>query len=429
MREAKPETRGVRDRVLWIFFGFLGLVFVALGLFRSQEILAQTGAVDFRNRVVAARVAELGQNPYTTKWRDGDPETLLDPSDERGIKYTRLTSPPTTLWFHSLFAGLPYPTQKNLNFVLNWLALFAVAGWIGSRLHAPPGAVLLVTGIYSLSTLWQFHVERGQQYSYFALLLTLAVFPPRERLSSVFQAFAAFFRPTAGLVIFAAFRERKPWRSILVASGIGAVLLVPTLIKYPLNWWADYFASAHDWYFHAFGLPEHIAPASGLPYPTAPEGDPTLSVAWNFGAHGSILHHFAMKFRWLPPYALGLSIVAAITVFAAWKLWRARGESHASFAARFFSAIYLADYFLPAPRSGYNAALFFPALVLAMIELTKLGRPDTERSRGWAVAAALGLFFSLQSLYNPDLSPMLVEFFFVVAAAVALSRRTGTIWK
>jgi hypothetical protein len=412
------------NRTLSGLLGFVGILLIGVGIVRSVEIVSKTGMVDFRNRVVAARQAELGYNPYFFKWDPSFPETLLDPSDDPHMKYTRLTSPPSTLWFQSLFAGLPYSTQKVGNFVLNWFALFAVAAWIGYSLRATVGPVVLVTGIYSLSALWQFHVERGQQYSFFAFLLTFAMFPPRTALTSLFQALSVFFRPTFGVAIFRSFREKNPIRTILIGAGVGAILLIPVLLKYPLSYWFDYFASTHDWYNHRWGTGEMIPAKDGLTYPHSPEGDWTIPQLWNFGAPGSILHHFATKGGWIPSYTLGLVITGMLTAFSGWRLWSARAEGLAAFALRFFSAVYLTDYFLPSPRSGYNAVLFFPALVLAVIELS---RGKIDRTKVAPIAAALGLVSSLEAIYLPYSSPMLVEFWYVVAAVLALSSKVKSV--
>lgn len=409
-----------------IAFGVLGLLLVAIGFSRSVALLPQTGMVDFRNRVVAARQAERGLNPYLFKWDPSYPETLLDPSDEMNVKYTRMTSPPTTLFIHSLFADADYGTQKFMNFVLNWLALFVVAGWLVWKLRLDPGFAVFATGVYAMSALWLFHVERGQQYVYFTLLAALAAVPPSvEGFRAFFQSATAFVRLTAGIAIFAAFREKRPLRTILMSAAIGALLLVPVLVKYPLAWWGDYFAATKDWYFHRFGMAAPTTPPYAFRYPFAPEGDENLFRAWNFGAPGSILHHFAMKFGWMPPYALGLSMTAGLSLFSGWKLWRARNEPLTSFVGRFFSAIYLVDYFLPSPRSGYDAVLFFPVTVLALVELGAVDRTTLRRPETGTIGAlfvAIGSAVALEAFVKPYSAPMLVEFFYLLGAGILLGR-------
>lgn len=409
-------------------FGTLGLLLLAVGFARSVKLYSETGMVDFRNRVVAARQAERGLNPYTFKWEPRYPETLLDPTDEVDTKYTRMTSPPTTLLVHSFFADAPYAKQKFVNFALNWLCLIAIAAWLFRSLRLPIGAVLFATGAYGVSALWLFHVERGQQYVYFSLFATLAVLPPTtEGFRAFFQAIASFFRPTLGTAVFASFRERRPVRTLVVTAAIGGLLLVPVLWKYPLAWWGDYFASTRDWFDHGRGFPMKITRSIVVTIPDLPEGDPFLAKAWSFGAFGSLPYHFAEKAGWPLPYAVGLFLTAAATAGSAWKLWRARAESAISFAGRFFSAIYLTDYVLPAPRSGYNAVLFFPMIVIAFAEVASLGRPAPGRKLGSRAAAmflvVVGLAVALEAIVKPYSSPMLVEALYVIGASVVLFRK------
>jgi hypothetical protein len=412
-----------------IVIGVLGLGLIAGGVARSFSLVERTGAVDFRNRVVGARVAETGVNPYYFKWNPSYPETLLDPSDELNVRFSRVTSPPSTLWIHSLFADLPYTIQKWGNFAFSWLALFLAAGWIWYSLSSPLAPVLLGTGIFSFSALWMFHVERGQQYAYFTLFLVLVAFPAQSVLHSVSRAFLIFLRPTTGIAVFSVLREKNPKREFLITLALGLVFLLPVLLKYPLGWWLDYLASARDWYAHRWGLHEHINPfPGGIPYafPLAPEGDPTLPGVWNFGARGSFFHHYAMKAGWMPSHGLGLILTAFLTTLSGWALWHSRNEPKIFFAARLFAAIYLTDYFLPAPRSGYNVALYFPGILLAIVRLSdskwlKTGRKI--RALLPEILISIGALFMLDAFFQPYGSPPHLEVFFVVGAALTLLRK------
>jgi hypothetical protein len=426
---AAPAT-GFTPRGFATAVGVIGCALVVLGIAQSAIVVSQTGSIDLRNRVVAARQAERGFNPYFFKWTPAYPETLLDARDDPGARFTRLTSPPSTVWFHSLFARFAYRWQKWTNFALAWLALVAIAWWATRSLALPVPAVLFATGAYAVSGPWQLHIERGQQYVYLALLLLLAVCPPYGVLGPWFRALAALFRPTLGIAIFTAFRERRIQRSVLVTIGAGGLLALPILIAYPISWWYDYLASARDWYLHILGLHAVITssgPVASLVYPVAPEGDPTMTNAWLFTTSGSGLVHFARTLGWMPPFEWATGVSVALTVIAGIVLWRARGERLASFAARFFGAVYLADFASPTPRGVYNAVLFFPAILLAVAELFRSGPADSLRrsigwDRLWATLVSAGLCVSLIGIVRPDATTVVVEIAFVCGAAVAVFR-------
>jgi hypothetical protein len=410
--------------------GVVGCALVVLGITQSAVLVSRTGSIDLRNRVVAARQAERGLDPYVFKWTPGYPETLLDARDDPRARFTRLTSPPSTVWVHSLVARFPYRWQKWGNFALAWLALVAVAWWATRSLALPVPAVLFATGAYAVSGPWQLHLERGQQYVYLALLLLLAVCPPYRVSGPWFRALAALLRPTLWISVFATFREKRIPRSVLWSIGAGGLLALPMLLVYPISWWFGYLASSRDWYLEMFGLRTFITPAgssAAFVYPVAPEGDPTMTIAWSFKTAGSGLIHFARTLGWMPPFELATAVTVALAVIAGFVLWRARGEGLASFAARFFGAVYLTDFISPTPRGVYNAVLFFPAILMAVAELFRLGIVDslrrwTDWERLWPTLVSAGLCISLVGIVWPDATTVVVEIAFVCGAAVAVFR-------
>jgi hypothetical protein len=410
--------------------GVIGVALVLFGIVRSAGLVSRTGSIDFRNRVVAARQAGRGLNPYVFKWTPAYPETLLDARDDPRARFTRLTSPPSTVWVHSLFARFSYRWQKWVNFALAWLALVVVAWWTTRSLALNVPAVLFATGAYAVSGPWQLHIERGQQYVYLALLLLLAVCPPYRVSGPWFRALAALLRPTLWISVFTTFREKRIHRSVLLSIGAGGLLALPMLLAYPISWWFDYLASSRDWYLEMFGLRTFITPAgSSAPfvYPVAPEGDPTMTIAWSFKTAGSGLIHFAKTLGWMPPFELATGLGVALAVVAGIVLWRAGGERLASFAARFFGAVYLIDFISPTPRGVYNAVLFFPAILLAVAEVFRLGPVDslrrwTDWGRLWPTLVSFGLCISLVGIVWPDATTVVVEIAFICGAAVAVFR-------
>lgn len=419
-----------RDPMTWFswILGFLGMLLIFVGFQRSLNLYSVTGAVDFRNRVVAARQAELGLNPYTFKWNPTFSESLLDPSEERDAKYTRMTSPPTVLWIHSLFADLSWPVQKRGNFLLNWFSFFLIPLTLFIALRkredkpAPLiGALAFGTGIMAISGIWQFHVERAQQYVFLTLMLSLAVFT-HASAGRIFSGVVGILRPTLGFTLFLSFREKRIFRSVLIISAVGFLCLLPALLKYPLSWWLDYLACSKDWYLHRQGMHERITPSFLLPYPVAPEGDPTMSRALGFGGPGNIFHHYLMKMG-LPllTYSVGMSTVLLATGVTVWKLWKNRLEEIEIFALRFLSSVYVVDLLLPSPRSAYNGILFFPILLLSLYAILK--KNVKNRDLLFHALVMVGAAFSLGSILSPRSIPHMVETCYFVAALGFLLRK------
>jgi hypothetical protein len=158
--------------------------------------------------------------------------------------------------------------------------------------------------------------------------------------------------------------------------------------------------------------------------PFAPEGDPYLRSYIRFMIPGNVLYHGLGKVgAGVIPYSIGLVAFGVGAAAMGIVLFRARKESLSFFALRFFAGIYLLDHLLPAPRSGYNAVLFFPGLILAL-QLWLSSQPQTARERDWNWAfgapIAVGIIYSLWSLWNPISSPYGVETFYLFGAVLAL---------
>ena len=139
-------------------------VAVVLAFFTAGLTLldaARYCGVDFRNRVVGARVLLRGENPYTFRWRPGMPDELLDPVFDTRTPLHRLTVPPTTLCLFVPVAGLPYLALRLLSWAAEWSALLASVALLartvpGQRLRF---YFLLASGYFFVPAyFWRLHV-------------------------------------------------------------------------------------------------------------------------------------------------------------------------------------------------------------------------------------------------------------------------------
>jgi hypothetical protein len=232
--------------------------------------------IDFRNRVVGARVLLRGENPYTFRWQPGMPEELLDPIFDQRTPLHRLTVPPTTLCLYALVAGQPYPALRLLSWAAEWAAMLASIALLarmvpGQRLRF---CFLLVAGYLFLPAyFWRLHVERGQVYAFHLLLLTVgAYFARKDRLDSA-RAGIAFglalaLRPNF-LLLVPAFAVLGRWRTAAaaLATFTGAVLL--TLPLAPPNVWRSYLDMGNLYYLSTWN-PEALPSFPPPPVPDKP---------------------------------------------------------------------------------------------------------------------------------------------------------------
>ena len=424
---------------LKLLFVFSIVVFL-IGIFRSVQNFSHTGAVDFRNRVVAARQANMGLNPYLFKWGPQYSERLLDPSEDKSAKYSRMTSPPTVLWFHSFFSEWNYSLQKLLNFILNWLTLLGIAFFVFwfftpfKNIYSLHGlALFFVVSLLSVSGIWQFHVERGQQYIYFVFYIFLGSVLT-SNASFCFSVLACFFRQTLVFTLFSIFKNKYKFKTILWVSSFGLLLLTPVLLKYPFEYWIDYFQTTRDWYARAYGLHQQIVPINGLVLPQSPEGIDTLSRYVDFFTRGNFLYKWLERFIGvIPNYNIMLFVALSFSVLASYLFYRRRNDPNIFYVIRLFSAIYVLDMLLPAPRSAYNGVFYFPVLMVgSQIVLNKVNQKELKNINQLSLLeyglllSGVGFFISLIALIKPTSSPSMVEiFYFLGAVLIFISPQQG----
>jgi hypothetical protein len=209
--------------------------------------------IDFRNRVVGARVLLTGQDPYTFEWQPGIPLELLDPCHDPLVH--RLTAPPPTLLLYAAIAPLPYKAQRLVSFYLEWLALFVSALLLARSIADHRQRVLFLAMamvFFALSGFWRMHVERGQVYVFHLLVLSAAVAQSlRHNLNSwsggVLFGVAALMRLNY-LLIAPAFLILRQWKT---GAGAACTFVVGALATLPLmhhDSWRSYLQVGDQYY-------------------------------------------------------------------------------------------------------------------------------------------------------------------------------------
>jgi len=354
---------------------------LAVTVAKTAGILGRTGAVDFRNRVVAARVALAGHDPYVWKWSPGDPERLLDPCDgphNKNHHYTRLTSPPTALLWIAPLAGLDYRTLTVVNFVVSWACVAASLLVLRRLIAAParPVAAVFLCG-FLLGMPLEYHMERGQQYTHFVLLWLLAAVAERAgRRPAATAALAvnSALRPPNAVGLLAA---RGP-REALLHLGLAAAVAAGTLAIVPPGAWLSYLAATRSWFLYLSGGQRPLGgPPAGVP--PVVEGDPTLTAFVHYGGPRSVVNDVLLAGLRLEHSAAAHWAVAlgCSAVFVAFFIRLGRRPHVPELAA----LAWLVDLALPAPRCIYN-----DVLVLSFVPLLLAGLQPGHAPLAWALA-------------------------------------------
>jgi hypothetical protein len=202
-----------------------------------SDLMGHAG-IDLRNRVVGARALLSFLDPYSIDWRPGIPLELAD-TWQRYPGVTRVTATPSLLLLYIPFAQLPYRTQHLIWWALQWLALAAaIAALARSFSDGFERNVFILIAIvcFAGSWFWRLHVERGQYYIFFVLLVCLDLAALRDHHRrpgwlGIPSGIAVALKPTALLLLPALWvmgERRAALAGCFAAAAVFAVSLYPS---------------------------------------------------------------------------------------------------------------------------------------------------------------------------------------------------------
>ena len=383
------------DKGIWRAALLLLLIVSALGVVQDINDTAEFGQIDLRNRVVGARAMVLGHNPYTYRWRPGDPTTLLDPYFGPGGDISGVTVTPVVLAGHAVFAGVHYRYQKFI-WLFVQLGLFGGMVWVAIQRAGDPetkAAVLLAGVMFSCSTFWRVHVDRGQVYVLFSFLavLFIASFAWRSRHRGAWGGFIlgllVCLRPQMALLALPFLIYRKLDCLLGAVAGVALGLLSPLAVSQTA--WVDYTHAMIN-YVHpaprAAGPNEVSAPAPRVVAPAEAEGMTNLAGLGFFGYLDSSLKN-TLRYLHLPtPALLFLGLLATgigAWSFSIYRLMR-QGAPLDFCTAKTLGLVLLVELVLPIRRALYSD------MILVAIVLTIFAtRPRISALRTWEWALLL----------------------------------------
>lgn len=192
------------------FTFFLFIIFVFTIIIYSFVIdlknVSKYMSNDLRSRVVASRLLNENIDPYFKKWEPGDKLIYIDPRDFPSRPVSRVTTPPTVLFFQSITINFTYRTQKYISLFSQWFALIVTIFLLTNDINQSRKKVtisLSILMIFSVSWFWRFHVDAGQLYVFYTMLFSFSYFLMKNKNNSnVFEAglvigFLSAFRPNA----------------------------------------------------------------------------------------------------------------------------------------------------------------------------------------------------------------------------------------
>ena len=351
-------------RLLFITTAFLA----AIGFIVDVKATFVSGGIDLRNRIVGARLMQAGLDPYHFKWSARDPEIWLDPLDKPESPVTRTTVPPTVLVVLSPIARLPYRYIRFIWLGIQWGCLLGTIFFLSrsARRKEKIYAIWFVGLLFSLSYSWRNHVEVGQIYIIYSFFIALAHFS--------ISKFHSFGKILGGALLGLTASMRLPFFILLIPlivfrhsrilSGflIGILVAVggSTLMQ-GAQVWEDYFSSMriHGSIQYSWQkLPKAI-------YPERIEAMTNLLKHLSGSPDSSILGLFNKYFKANVASFL-LPALLVLALFAALFLWKNRKKQLSVSLLLLIGLVltFMADFFLPGARYGYQDAIWLPLLGL-----------------------------------------------------------------
>jgi hypothetical protein len=361
----------------------VAIVIGLLGFLSDFRNTLKFGGIDLRNRVVGARLLTKGLDPYYFKWRQGDDERLIDPLDWPTIPVSRVTVNPSILLFQSTFANLPYFPQRIIWFVMQWFCLItSVFIFVKNSLHTLQSKFILIS-IFTLisgSFLWRLHIDVGQFYIVYVLLLSLAYkcfnsnFKYANALGGFFTGLAACFRFPIIVIVLPMIIFRKFQMLIATIVSFFTCLAVSILLA-GLPAWQSYLSAMTANSKLNAGLISVAKVDLEKIYPKIIEGMNNLqSFAGGLPHSDSSLQSLLRRIFSLQMESKYLIIMLAATLllysFTIYSFNQNNHKANGTTVDLVFLigliTILIADFLIPAPRYPYNDVLFIIPLILLL---------------------------------------------------------------
>lgn len=388
---AEPNRLAIR----WACCLGVGLL-VLLAIGKSSIDIRLGPMADMRVRTVGARLLEAALDPYYTTSTEATPERLRFLGHGIDAPVTPVSVTPFTLILSQTTLALPYRYQRHAWFIVQWLALL---GLVSALAYAFPRdgprltVFLALLVLFGCSYSWFLHVERGQIYVIYAMLLAVGFFLVHghfrraDFLAGVVIGVAIVMRPPIALLpmLFLLFGYGRAVAGVIVgglAVGLGITLF------HGVDIWFSYLSS-----MPVLGKINAGLVSTGLPLTQLPivEGVPQTSDRIEFGyAVTSIYSVLTWNGIGVPYRAVPFAfIVGFFSICGWWKHRVLKGMSRRPTLPEVFVAacalVFVCEFFLPPNRWPYCNVLF----AVPLAGWLWLGAPEMSRRIDGRVAVYL----------------------------------------
>ncbi len=208
--------------------------------------------IDLRSKVVGTRVLFQGKDPYHFKWNEDESPLLLDSVDNLSLPVNRLTVPPSVLLFpYSFMYKLNYKMQRFIWTILQWIfLLMSILFLYLSTDSIINKKLIIILGLLFISgsCFWRLHIERGQIYILYTMLIAFAYFL-MVKLNKNNLLWCGFIigitivlRPTIGVFILPAIIFQK-WKMLAGVISGAVIFLFLSILTVGIEPWLDYLSS------------------------------------------------------------------------------------------------------------------------------------------------------------------------------------------
>lgn len=382
--------------------GLLLIIFLPLAAWGVLQDIANTakgGSIDLRNRVTGARIASAKLDPYSYKWKRGDPEEFCDIYNEPGGLLSKTTVTPWVLAAHAPFNSMNYRSTQWLWFFLQYGMIAAgILAWIKCQSGGVVRWGIVLVLMYSVTPSWRHHVDHGQIYVVYAAMLLFLYRISQRTVSTglaitegMLGAFALGSRPTLLGQFVEPYKKRR-WISLAGAGfGLVVVFVIPVLLFGPPIW--NYYRWAMEAHSESYLLQMKPARAA-ISYPGTIEGIPLDTIA---GFSRTIPFADTSIFRMISfnlPAKL-TPLFWAILMGGALLYMAVRKVSTDLIWWAVAAWIMVGDFLLPAFRHTYNDVLALPMVLFGLSALS--GR---KGERAWIYLSASALILMILSWWD-----------------------------
>lgn len=342
--------------VVWII-AFIGFGYSFYQSFRHTQ---NTFGTDLRNRIVGSRLMEAKIDPFFYHWNEKDNDEWLDPYHDPKQINSRLSITPFATHIHYPLNHVHYQKTRwfwlYFQYCIYLITVFILLCYAKTSFHW----IIISLSILPFTPGWFMHIERGQIYLLYLLIITLIYHFDRQKkfkINTFLIAILTLLRPTF-ILITLIFYFRKQYRRLIECVLLILIFAVFHVFYVGSDLYQSYFESMKM--FDAFNIENHLGDRYFLNFIEV-EGMSNVQAIGDFNINNSSIQNFLWTvFQIQIPKSF--SLILMFSYLAATLYWiKEKVNKNLMFLALLFIGITI-EYFIRAPRMPYNFVLWLPII-------------------------------------------------------------------